>query len=281
MDNKKRAIIDVAIGCFNSKVVGETSIDEIVKGCRISKATFYKYFKNKEDLIGDMLISLKNQFLEEILEIEKSGNDSRDILVEKIVKTINFINVSIPFYTQVIEGFQTINGENANNVRVEIRNIIINEYYNSVVEVYGKSNNTWDMVFAVDSFVHQFNFIHKLNSINPDINKHGEYILNILDLLNKELDVNNSFVDKDIFFASGYETRELTLKQRVLEDINSLKLRGNNLGDNIIEAINIIEDEIKGDRYTSVILEGMLMYIESNPNISEEINKIREMISRM
>lgn len=279
---KKKKIIEVAMICFNSKGIVETSIDEIVKQCKISKATFYKNFKSKEDLIGYMLISLKEEFENNISTIGLSNEMSkREALVIKILKTIEFINSSIPFYTQVIDGFSRINGENTMDIRRSIRVTIVNEYYKSIVDVYGKNSRSWDLVFIVDSFVHQFNFIHKINGYSLNRELHGEYILTVLDLMNEGFEGKNSFVSEDIFFSDHKGVEPKSVRDELLDSIRELRVNGNNLGDKIQEAIGIIEKEVKESRVNSVTFEGMLMYINNEVSLQKHVKKIKEIISRM
>jgi AcrR family transcriptional regulator len=47
---KRNAIVSAAIDLFINKGLGETSIDDIVNKTSIGKGTFYKYFKDKNDL---------------------------------------------------------------------------------------------------------------------------------------------------------------------------------------------------------------------------------------
>jgi AcrR family transcriptional regulator len=47
---KRNAIVSAATGLFQNKGLGETSIDDIVNRAGIGKGTFYKYFKDKDDL---------------------------------------------------------------------------------------------------------------------------------------------------------------------------------------------------------------------------------------
>lgn len=47
---KKNAIVSAAIDLFINKGLGDTSIDDIVNKASIGKGTFYKFFKDKDDL---------------------------------------------------------------------------------------------------------------------------------------------------------------------------------------------------------------------------------------
>ncbi|MEF9934378.1 MAG: TetR/AcrR family transcriptional regulator [Clostridium sp.] len=279
---RDKSIIEVAMGLFNSKGISETSIDEIVKSCKISKATFYKLFKSKEELVGAMAINLKEEFVESIVQIEEDKQkDSREVLASIIVKTIEFVNSSMPFYTQVVEGYSAINGESTKKVRRYIREFIINEYYKSVVKAYGASSNTWDIVFAVDSLVHQFNYIYKINGTNISLKEHGGYIISVLDLVSRGINGQDFKVTRDTLLASNSINPINDNREELLVEVTDLKVLSTDMSENIIEAINIIEEEIISEKYKSVILEGMLMFIEVESLLQNSVSKIRRIIKRM
>jgi AcrR family transcriptional regulator len=58
-----------ALHLFTTKGFKETSILEIVEQARVSKTTFYQYFKSKEEL----LVSLFQQLAEEVIEAVKNA----------------------------------------------------------------------------------------------------------------------------------------------------------------------------------------------------------------
>ena len=51
MKNKEHEIIEVALQLFSEKGYTSTSVDEIAKESGIAKASFYKFFQSKEDVL--------------------------------------------------------------------------------------------------------------------------------------------------------------------------------------------------------------------------------------
>jgi AcrR family transcriptional regulator len=67
-------ILFVALQLFTSKGFQETSILEVVETARVSKTTFYNFFRNKEDL----LVRLFEQLAEEILdEVQRAVREEK------------------------------------------------------------------------------------------------------------------------------------------------------------------------------------------------------------
>ncbi|MDR1524456.1 MAG: TetR/AcrR family transcriptional regulator, partial [Tannerella sp.] len=54
---KKQLIMDVALRLFAENGYANTSIDKIAKSICIAKGLLYTYFKNKEDLLYQILLS--------------------------------------------------------------------------------------------------------------------------------------------------------------------------------------------------------------------------------
>lgn len=63
--NKRILIQTTAIHIFNERGYHQTRIEDISKKARLGKGTFYLYFKNKEELVLDVL----NEFVEKFNEL--------------------------------------------------------------------------------------------------------------------------------------------------------------------------------------------------------------------
>ncbi|MEG1972113.1 MAG: TetR/AcrR family transcriptional regulator [Oscillospiraceae bacterium] len=79
---RKKAIINSAYKLFVEKGVGKTSIDDIVKGAKMAKGTFYLYFKDKEELLDDMIYLLCSDAVasaSNLLDLEQAKNQNMEI----------------------------------------------------------------------------------------------------------------------------------------------------------------------------------------------------------
>jgi AcrR family transcriptional regulator len=54
-DSQRRRLLNSIAGCAASKGFGATTISEIVDGARVSRATFYEMFENKEDCLASAM----------------------------------------------------------------------------------------------------------------------------------------------------------------------------------------------------------------------------------
>ncbi len=92
----KTKIIDTAWELFRKQGFGETTINDIIRETRISKGTFYYYFRSKDDLLDTLSVILDREY--ERLEAEEDENMSafdKLVFINKEVHT--FINDNIDY----------------------------------------------------------------------------------------------------------------------------------------------------------------------------------------
>ncbi|HOT43914.1 MAG TPA: TetR/AcrR family transcriptional regulator [Spirochaetota bacterium] len=75
---RKNQILDFSKKLFSEKGYYETYVEEVIKEARVGKGTFYRYFKNKEDLFISLLIKFLNEW-EEAASIDLADFKSENI----------------------------------------------------------------------------------------------------------------------------------------------------------------------------------------------------------
>ena len=80
--DKKMKILDTAYSLFRSSSVSATAIDDIVKAAGIARGTFYLYFKDKSDLLEEIILYKSTEYMREVLKkaINDFSDDNRDFL---------------------------------------------------------------------------------------------------------------------------------------------------------------------------------------------------------
>ena len=89
---KERKLLNTALHLFTEKGIKKTSIQDIVHEAGIAKGTFYLYFKDKYDLLNQLILLKSNEIIKEAMEeTNKLGiNDFRE-------RTLSFINYIINY----------------------------------------------------------------------------------------------------------------------------------------------------------------------------------------
>ncbi|MBW1996439.1 MAG: TetR family transcriptional regulator [Deltaproteobacteria bacterium] len=81
---EKAKIIEVAAELFGEKGYAATSIRDISQALKVSIATLYYYFKNKEDLLFTIIESIGNDLLVELKEARDRYEDQMEALREML-----------------------------------------------------------------------------------------------------------------------------------------------------------------------------------------------------
>ena len=288
MNSKQEVIMQVAQKCFNKQGVKYTSIDDIVKECKISKSTFYKYFSTKEDLVWEMIVYSNKKFSNASILIDTDDTKTpHDKLKEKINLVLDHLKCNYSFNSHIIGEFPVIKGSSLIEIRNKLRSNIINCYKTPLILIYGEEITPfiWELIFVVDSLVHEFNLVMKMNNRNISEEYIFEFITRQIDINIENLKCNKSMISENIF-QSIDEIGEITYKDS-LKDVfvnvvcsikEYIKLNEN---EKLSEAILKIEEEFNLGNYNSLTMDAMIAYLEKQDSLKEYAAKLGRLISKL
>ncbi len=95
---KKMKIIDTAFSLFREHSVNATAIDDIVKAAGIARGTFYLYFKDKSDLLEQIILYKSTEYMKTVLKSTLSEPLSLEGDFYERIKV--FLNCFIDFLTE-------------------------------------------------------------------------------------------------------------------------------------------------------------------------------------
>lgn len=288
MTNKKEVIIQVAQKYFNDHGVRYTSIDDIVKECKISKSTFYKYFPTKEDLVLEILDYLNKNFSNSSVLIDTDDTKTPiEKLKEKIKLVLDYLKCNQSFNSHILGEFSEIKGIPILKIKSQIKSNIINSYKTTLILVYGEDINPflWELIFVIDSIVHEFNLVMKINKRNISVDYIFEFINKQINLNIENLKQNKSTINKNIFYSideigeSNYKDSIKDVFLNVLYSIKEcIKLDKN---EKLSEAVVKIEKEFNLGNYNSLTMDAMIAYLEKQESIKEYTKKLNRLTSKL
>lgn len=288
MTNKKKAIIQVAQKYFNDHGVRYTSIDDIVKECKISKSTFYKYFPTKEDLVLEILDYLNKNFSNSSVLIDTDDTKTPiEKLKEKIKLVLDYLKCNQSFNSHILGEFSEIKGIPILKIKSQIKSNIMNSYKTPLILVYGEDINPflWELIFVIDSIVHEFNLVMKINKRNISVDYIFEFINKQINLNIENLKQNKSTINKNIFYSideigeSNYKDSIKDVFLNVLYSIKEcIKLDKN---EKLSEAVVKIEEEFNLGNYNSLTMDAMIAYLEKQESIKEYTKKLNRLTSKL
>lgn len=292
MDEKQKLIMDVAQEYFNKKGLQCTSIDEIVKACKISKATFYKYFSTKEDLANEILSYSGKKFLSSAKVIDNNLQiNTKEKLKNKITLIWEYLLYDSRLNIAIIDKFSEDNSKPENKFKNIRKNMILDEYSKSLIMAYGDEikSTMWELIFLMDSLVHEFILIMRLKNEKFEPDFVGDYIMRIIDITIEKLKDIQPMIDKStLYYLEDNAENNLYSSEKALflETIKKLKeliqkdgalIRQNKL----IEAANKLEEEAKAGLFDSLLMDAFLSFLEKEKVLKAEVSILNNLKNKL
>lgn len=278
MDEKQRLIMDIAQELFDEKGLTSTSIGDIVRRCKISKATFYKYFSTKEDLLKELLMYFNDKFLDAATLIDsKEHLLDREKLREKIKVVWKHIYNQSLFTSYITDTLDDVQGEEIRELRKKTRTDLIREYHNSLIKVYGEEvkNIIWDVVFILDALIHEFIYIIRNKKENIETEFIANFIMNTLDITFNSKKGQMPLIEKGFFYFKNEDENvhhELLFERKLLDLKEIITGSSINEKSKLLEAVEMVSIEFNLGRFESLTMDAMLAYLEKEEIIKEEVN---------
>ena len=89
---KRRAVFEATVKLVNKIGFAASSVSKIAREARVSPATIYVYYDNKEDLLRSTYIEIKQRMSEALSEGLDDSKPIRDILRDFWLKAFDFIS---------------------------------------------------------------------------------------------------------------------------------------------------------------------------------------------
>ncbi|MBN7577023.1 TetR/AcrR family transcriptional regulator [Clostridium sp. 2-1] len=292
MDEKQKLIMDVAQEYFNRKGLQSTSIDEIVKVCKISKATFYKYFSTKEDLAKEIFSYSSKKLLSSAKAIDNNLEiDDKERLKKKIILIWEYILYDSHLNREIIENFSEDKSKSISKLKKMKKNVILDEYCKSLIIVYGEEIKSivWELIFLMDSLIHEFVLIMRIKNEKFEPDFVGDYVIRMIDITIEKLKGIKPMIDKSVIYCLEDNVDDnlySSEKALFLETIKKLKeliqkdaalVRQNKL----IEATNKLEQEAKAGLYDSLMMDALLSFLEKEKALKAEVSILNNLKNKL
>lgn len=297
MDNifdKKNEIIHAGVYLFSNKGFAATSVQDIASYCNISKATIYKLFKSKEEILIEILKYLNRQILMLVENIDLNEKMSAlDKFEEKLYVLFEHLSSKKDFTVMIYQDQSIIKGEEFKKVSVESRFFILNWFKDIILDTYGNDikDNIWDIVFTLDGIIKEFSRIFIIKEIlSKDNREISKYLVNICSLLveysknNKPLipfeALDNLTVEKDKLLNTELLLEEIRL---LIEKIKSTAKNSKTIvnKEEIFEAIDTLVKEKSNENGRKYISEGIFLYLSKYTELSSDINFLRLLYNKL
>lgn len=139
---KKMKIIDTAFSLFREHSVNATAVDDIVKAAGIARGTFYLYFKDKSDLLEQIILYKSTEYMKAVLKTTLSEPLIEDSDFFERVRV--FLNCFIDFLIENKEIIPVMSKNMSSCLKIlpEFYDSEIADIYNALIEYMTKLGYT-------------------------------------------------------------------------------------------------------------------------------------------
>lgn len=204
----REQILVCAEKLFIKKGIKATSMDEIAKESKYSKATLYVYFKNKEEIINILVLKSMKKLFEYIVDAlakQTSIKEKYDCICYGLVK----YQEEFPFYFDMVIDKIDINFDNKDYLYEESEIYQIGEKINMVIKSFlDEGINKGEIRFDIKTIPTIISFWAMLSGLIQMASKKEEYIVKELKMSKKEfLDYGFNILYRSISQERAYESK--------------------------------------------------------------------------
>lgn len=134
----RKNISMVAEQLFMKKGIENTSMNDIAKASGYSKATLYVYFKNKEELVGILVLESMQKLYDYINSALMQSNDTKE-RYKKICYALVKYQEEYPFYFKMVLETINIDFDTTNFSPEEKETFLVGEQINDLLSVFLKA----------------------------------------------------------------------------------------------------------------------------------------------
>lgn len=139
---KKMKIIETGFSLFKQNSVGSTAIDDVVKSAGIARGTFYLYFKDKSDLLEQIIMYKSTECMRIMLRELFESSGIEDMTTDEMAKLLleHFIDFLID--NKDVLAVITKNISSFLRMMPDFYDAEIEDYYNRIIDAMEKDGYT-------------------------------------------------------------------------------------------------------------------------------------------
>lgn len=282
----KEDIIQVALSLFSKRGYHSTSVDEIARQSGMVKATFYKFFKSKEELLLDTLASIEKDMEREIEKVYLNPNQSpREKLTEFYSIALNRVyqnKMHLLIFTMFLT--EPTDKQIAQAVK-QLENNISMLLFDLMKHLYGHELNDYyyDIIFVVKSMIISYLRMNESDGHASENLELPQFITSITDILVTGMrDPNNNH---EILWKPDHNAKEinkLTTKWRQIaswmQDIHA-QINALNLADeekhDYYRMLNKLREELMMETIDMAHIRALLLFLEQLPELRDNCERIK------
>lgn len=282
---KKKDIMDVALNLFSINGYTETSMQDIASHCNVSKATIYKFFNSKEELLAYII----NYLFEETINILNKINantslNSKEKFEKKIFLLLTNFGNRKNFAMSLLESNKTFKNTVVEDAFNNGKKLFYRWLKNSISEYFNDSDNliNLDLTCVLNGIIREFFTICIFDDVVvDDFYELSTFIVNCIisihdfHIIEKPILKENSmkFLSEDEEFKRDINVLFDKWDNFILKSKKIVNLHNINNKDDVLNNLDLLNSEFKKkENARGFLIEALFTYLQNIEVIVPEIN---------
>lgn len=295
MKTKEQDIIETAVRLFSEKGYTATSVDEIAKESGIAKASFYKFFQGKEDVLIATVLEHGRIISEQIERLYAATDQSPDQRLNGFIQLHlqNICESKVHSIIMSLHDKSILQNEKLLRACLQVEYEINQWCADCLSEIYGEEVRAiaYDITFIVRSLLMQYMFLPVIG-LQPQISivQLGTFLTGLIDQLIKsmlashytpiwdwqKIDMSPSNVEKSPVFQ-GIMIHKLLLGMKrtihLMEVSESEKTE-------LWQVLLTLEQEITGAQHRNGIIQALLNFLITHAELASHGEQLKQLLQR-
>ncbi|CUB22702.1 Bacterial regulatory proteins, tetR family [Bacillus subtilis] len=290
MLDKKTDILLAARKLFSEKDFKSVSMQAIAEECKMSKASIYKLFQSKEDLLLELLSFNQKQMVAAASRLqENTALTPEERLTQKVKMELEGFRRNQQFFNMLTYGNPKLHNNRVKQHIHQTRSTIICWHRDSLIQAYGESilPFVWDLVIILHGMMREFLMLIKIEEKPLELDPIAEFIISTLNQIVKNKETRQSLLPPEaielyIHSASSYKPKD---KSALLSE--SLKELHNGISslpaadfdvDELTSAAAMLEEEAKKEEPRAFLLKSLIGYLEQTGVLTQPVSMLKTLL---
>lgn len=283
-------IIQASLSLFSEKGYEATSVDEIARRSGMVKASFYKYFKSKEELLQgtiafvqeDMEKQLEHIYLDSQLSPREKLSQFYIVVLERVYQSkMHLLIFSVPLLGSTDERIAQ---------RVEaLENSLSERLLHLMTNLYGEESYCYyyDIIFVIKSMLISYVRMSSLEFSMAEHQMLADFVMSITDMLVQQMnDPNNdhSIMWKPSISEDTVEGKPWNRWQQITSIIANMRnILQTNLATNIDlheyqHILELLQVQLSETLHETAHIKALLLFLEQIAELQEPCDQLKSVL---
>ncbi|WP_059103570.1 TetR/AcrR family transcriptional regulator [Shouchella shacheensis] len=285
----KEKILQQALKLFSNEGYFSTPMQKIAQQCGISKASLYKQFESKEDLLIQAFeYSLKQMFHRAMSINLDSSLSKMEQLEQKIVLELEVNKEQRAFIQMIVRSLPKEHNKEVIGLMKRTRSALLNWHRDSLLEAFGEEigSNVWDLVLVFQGTLREYVtlVVDDKKKLSPPLI--AEQIVKMLQTLVEHTkswpEVLTESAMSDVKEQNhklhiSNEERLQELARRMVQKVEATCSLPQ--GSNVHKAAYELQEQLEREEPKPYLVEALALYILTHVDIKDEIETVQALLN--